>query len=47
MRGKENAREVEGNTRNEIRVDCEKVNPARHGRVASTVLIATTHADEK
>lgn len=40
-------REVEGNTRNEIRVDCEKVNPERRRRAASTVLIATTYPDEK
>lgn len=40
---------VKGNTRNEIRVDCERVNSeGRHGRTAvSTVLIATTQPGEK
>lgn len=41
------ARDRGGDTRNEIRVDCERVNPEGWKRAASAVLIATTRPVEK
>lgn len=47
MRG-EGVGKIGGYTKDEIRVDCKKVNPKRRRRrAASTVLIVTTHPGEK